>query len=775
MNKTQIMRKNFRFFSLLCVTFSLLLLSCGKEFGGHYDVPDWLKGSAWEVLESEENYSTFLRGIELSGFRPMVEGKSIITVMAPNDEAFKTYLSTKGYSSIDDMSKDELKKLIGFHLLYYSYNKEKMVNFRIAGDRELEEDKVANAGLFYKFRTRSQNAPTTAVDTLGQAITIYHSERFLPVFSNKFFETKQIDAKSNYEYFYPNSTWTGADGFNASNATVTEYQILADNGYIYAIDRVLEPLETIYDELKNNPNYSEFFNLYNGYTTYVLDDELTNNYKDALGVVALYLHTHGGELPPIAQEWPVSSQYAIGALMSESYNIFAPSNEALSEFYSRYWQIGGYTSLADVDREVMRYLLWQFVHEGTVVFPEEIKKGTIKNRFDVPFNFDPNQTSDKKICINGSFYGLSYFPTPPLFASVIGPTFKYKDYVAFLYALMGSRSINSYGSNNTNYVLLVPTNDQMAINDITLEYINPSDLSKGKDLMYFNSDNEHVSVPYSLKEDIANMHTSDRINALDINGTHVYETKIPFEYWYVKDGKITNNAFFNKLITPTTSSNDPFAPLTQIVSDEGDKWTNGRAYAYNSQDGVFMPTAGRLSYNLATNNDDSYPYYEFARLLKMAGLITGQYIEFFSELFAGRFVTFIPTNEVIRQAWTDQKIPGLENCSSPADWDDAEIVKDVAKLKAYMMSYFIASGINVIPNYPYIGSNFRSGDYRLFNGETLEYNDTGSSLTVKLKDSPNAPANVAPYFIDNNGQQVNTYYFPFVYKDGSFHFIDTML
>ena len=774
MNKTQIMRKNFRFFSLLCVTFSLLLLSCGKEFGGHYDVPEWLKGSAWEVLESKENYSTFLRGIELSGFRPMVEGKSIITVMAPNDEAFKTYLSTKGYSSIDDMSKDELKKLIGFHLLYYSYNKEKMVNFRIAGDRELEEDKVANAGLYYKFRTRSQNAPTTAVDTLGQEITIYHLERFLPVFSHKFFETKQIDAKSNYEYFYPNSTWTGADGFNASNASVTEYQILADNGYIYAVDRVLEPLETIYDELKNNPNYSEFFNLYDGYTTYVLDDELTTNYKDALGVTALYTHAHGNTLPPIAQEWPVSNQYAIPQLMRDSYNIFAPSNEALAEFYARYWQIGGYSSLADVDRLVMNRLLLQFVHEGTVVFPEEIKKGTVNNIYDIPFNFDPYQTSDKKICINGSFYGLSYFPTPPLFASVIGPVFKYKDYISFCYILAGS-GMNPYLSTNTNYVVLMPNNDQMAVNDITLEYINPGDPSRGKDLMRLD-EGEMVFVSTSDREDIANVHTSDRIEALNLSGTHVYETKTPFEYWYVKDGKITNSTFFNKMIVPNNSNNDPFVPFHQITSDEGDKWTNGRAYAYDSQDGIFMPTTGSLIYDLATNNDERYPYYEFARLLKMAGLVSGQNIVYFPEGFIGRFVMFIPTNEVIRQAWADGKIPGLENCTNPADWDNAEIVKDVAKLNNYMTSYFISMALNVIPNHPYIGSSFRSGDYRLLNNVgILEYNDTGSSLTVKLKDSPNAPANVAPYFINNLGQQVNTYYFPFVYRNGSFHFIDAML
>ncbi len=75
---------------------------------------------------------------------------------------------------------------------------------------------------------------------------------FLTAFQSK------LDAKSNYEAFYPNSTWTGDNGFNVSNASVKEYGIIANNGYIHAIDRVLEPLETIYTEMKNGTNILHF-------------------------------------------------------------------------------------------------------------------------------------------------------------------------------------------------------------------------------------------------------------------------------------------------------------------------------------------------------------------------------------------------------------------------------------------------------------------------------------------------------------------------------------
>ncbi|MDR2840775.1 MAG: fasciclin domain-containing protein, partial [Paludibacter sp.] len=349
------MKKNSKLFSLLFVV--SILFGCQSAMDEHYKVPEWLKGSAWQVLDGRGDYTIFLKGVEIAGFRPMMEGKSILTVMAPNDAAFREYLSANGFSDISDMSIDQVKKLIGFHLLYYSYNKEKMINFRPEGDQASDESKMINAGMYYKFRSRSQDAPTKVIDSTGVERTIYHLERFLPVFSYQFFQTKRIDAKANYEFFYPNSTWTGGDGFNVSNATVKEYQIIADNGYIYAIDRVLEPLETIYTVLSKNPNYSVFYGLYDAYTAYLYDATLSTNYGKAAGVDSLYLHTHGGDLPPIANEWPTTSYQNVSALARQSFSIFAPSNAALNDFFQRYWQIGGYSSLIDVDRLAMQYLL----------------------------------------------------------------------------------------------------------------------------------------------------------------------------------------------------------------------------------------------------------------------------------------------------------------------------------------------------------------------------------------------------------------------------------
>lgn len=87
----------------------------------HYEKPEWLKGTAWEVLSNEYGgkFSMFLEAAELSGFKPILDGKSVATVMAPDNDAFAAYLEEHGYVSVKDIPTDDLKKLIGYHLIYY--------------------------------------------------------------------------------------------------------------------------------------------------------------------------------------------------------------------------------------------------------------------------------------------------------------------------------------------------------------------------------------------------------------------------------------------------------------------------------------------------------------------------------------------------------------------------------------------------------------------------------------------------------------------------------
>jgi len=220
-----------------------LLTSCETEMDKYYELPSWLKGNSWEVLESKGNFSIFLKGVEKTSYKDLIQGKGQITVMAPTDEAFKAYFAKRKINSLDDLSANELDKLIAYHLVYYSFTKERFENYNPEGvDAESE---TTSPGLFYKFRTKSRDEITTDTDFIdnNRIKKVMHKERFLPVFSYNLFNSKHINAKSNYEYFYPESTWSGDNGFNVSNATVNEYGIVTDNGYVYTLNQVVTHLK----------------------------------------------------------------------------------------------------------------------------------------------------------------------------------------------------------------------------------------------------------------------------------------------------------------------------------------------------------------------------------------------------------------------------------------------------------------------------------------------------------------------------------------------------
>ena len=303
---------------------SLMLPSC-SDLDEYFETPDWISGSIYQELQDDGNYGMFLRGVDLAGYQPMVNGKSILTVMAPADDAMRQYIrETYGVETVDEVPADELKKLIGFHILYYSFDKEKLINFRpVEGDGASEEEKNRGAGLYYKFRTRSQD-PLSYKNVQTKDTAIYHFERMMPVFSYRMFSTKGIDAKTNYEYFYPNTEWKDNSGFNVANAGVTEYADIANNGYIYKVDKVLRPVETIYKELQSAGKYTKFITEYDKYGTYTVDEEMTREYGNG---TTIYQRDFTS-LPNIDCEWPVKNYQNMWALSLAAFSVFAPTDKA---------------------------------------------------------------------------------------------------------------------------------------------------------------------------------------------------------------------------------------------------------------------------------------------------------------------------------------------------------------------------------------------------------------------------------------------------------------
>lgn len=739
----------------------LFFLACEDKMDEHYEVPKDVK-NAWEILQERGNYTIFLKGVELAGFEPMVNGKNILTVMAPNDEAFAAYLREKGKNSIEELTEDELVKLIGFHLLYYSYNKEKLINYRPSeGDNATDEDKEWLAGMFYKHRTKSADPKSLERDTSGNYVYVYHQERYLPVFSYKYFQSKQIDAATNYSYFYPESQWTGETGFNVSNASVKEYELPCTNGYVYLVDRVLEPLETIYKKLLLNKEYSTFLELYNQYQYYYKDDDLTNEYGDGYD---LYLHYHSSPLPNIACEWSMSDYTNVLNLSYTSYSIFAPSNAALNDIFTNFWSKGGYTSLQNVNRVAMQSLLYNCVYTGPVVFPEEIKNGKIENNYGIPIKFDPESVpqANRLMCCNGALYAMSDISYPAMFTAVTGPAYQYKIYTSWLLMIQGANMLAPLVSDNASFTMLIPSNEQL----------ENADIIQQDDQLMTSAGGDLSAMPSAERVEYINAHLSTEKKELAKSGLQVIHTNTAYSYWYLKDNQIMSSTTLNSVIEQDQNYNRLFSRFTE-VTNSGKPWSNGKVYAYDAA-AAFSPLSiyeNKIQQQLVVTNNTSKAYGEFANLLKVAGLKNTEkgLLTFLPK--AERCLIFIPTNESIRQAVADHRIPGLGT--------DGTTLEDSTRLANYLMSYFVPTSSNGISDYVYPGWG-QDGTYSTLASDVLQVDHTGEAH-IRLRIIDGGAAGLKVQRITNEGEeaevQVDMQYdgFPFTYTDGGVQFLKDVL
>lgn len=753
----------------------LMMTSCIDDLttDPHYAIPSTLKGSAYETLQQAGNYGTFLKGVDLAGYKPIVDGKSDLTVLAPDDAAFERYLKEQGYNSIDEMyAADplEVKKLIGFHLVYYSYDWNRFVNFRPGeGDGATPEELRVNAGCYYKFRTKSSDAISREWDPAQKdSVSVWHFDRFIPVFSGRLFETKGIDPKYNYEYFFPTTSWTGdyvpagkQGGFNIADASVlNDGDVITDNGYLYYVDRVIRPLETIYTELKNNPDYSDYFELYEGYREYTKDAQLTTDFG---GGTDLYLH--GSSLLPIAYEWPTNTYRQADVNGREGYNIFAPSNAAVHNFFTSYWtKESGYTNLYDLDPLILRYFIYQsFGDEHSIAFPEEIKNRTVLTQFGTPINIDPDHVTWRQMCCNGVLYGMDAMEAPAIFTSVIGSAFRDVRYLPFLYALDGSDLVLSLASQKAHFVALIPDTTQFKGSEMKLENI-----TGGRELQVWSDEaGAYTALSGSAMRSLVNMHVSTAVDELKTEGLQVVETNTAFNYWYVVDGKITTSALFNRQLNPTWTGDIyfSFSPLERDAThSDGGQWDNGRAYTYASPQLFAEAEGDPLRRTLAVCNDRSYPYYLFSQLLVKAGLVTDQLLTVATA--DARFIAFVPTNEAIRQHILD--IPGCNSLTVSDDYVLGGTISSAnkAKLASYLRSCFILSDLSPFSVYPYPGSGL-SGTFDTSGTNKLVLTDDGTTLTVGFAGSDAVPATLY--------DTERFHSLPFAYGDGCFLLLNDIL
>ncbi len=453
---------------LSMLLFLMLMVACDDlNEDPHYTDDGGLEDPIYSVLNEKGDYSLYLQCVDKAGYKNVLNSSGYYTVFAPSDSAFESWLSENGYSSVDDISDDEAKKIIQYSIVFNSFS-EATIDDAFVSDGETDENEAfRRKTLFYK----GVFIDTVDVDDLGviKVVDINYvvdednigttpeldeddnNYKWIPVFTSNYLSENSV-SESDYLNFFPNSTFTG---FNVAGAGVNESDILCENGYVHIVNKVIEPLRNLLDIIESKENYSTFANILEKYlVSYdIAPDDFIDNYNDYNNTTGnVYCKSYPNlTFGPNTETIESSSSY--GDDQITTLTAFVPDNDAVQTFFDEKF-LKWYDSLDDMSSDLIADFINSHLFTAGV-WPSKFESWETK--------FTSADIEESEMASNGLFYGTNRVQESDYFFTVWGEINLNPDYSLFKQACE---------DNNFNYTLMSSTKWTvfMVDNDAMQEY-----------------------------------------------------------------------------------------------------------------------------------------------------------------------------------------------------------------------------------------------------------------------------------------------------------------
>ncbi|HEY4148531.1 MAG TPA: fasciclin domain-containing protein, partial [Chitinophagaceae bacterium] len=403
----------------LLIVLSAVLVNCRKKaFDEYYGRPDNLPPPIYQQLGARGNFKNLLAVIDKSGYKSILSGSGSFTMFAPNDAAFQKFFTDKGISSTAQIDSATCQSIVTFSLMYNAFLKARMGDYQANTGWVVNQAfrrRTANYRSFYKDTSYTGTAYTAIASNRNNSFIFGdNNNKYTTYFIDNYFSTHGLTA-TDYNYFYPTSTYSG---FNVANATVVNKDIVAENGYIDEIDRVVLPQLSIDQYLASNPQYSEFKKLFDKYmVSFLLNNDVSNNYQLLFGKTA---NVYVKEFYPTLAYSPNNENYlklTDNDGQTNGYTMFVPRNDVLDAYINSVL-LENYPSLDVIPTQIIVDFLNAHMWQASV-WPS--KFGVYNNTQGEPAKFDPNaDIIDKQVLSNGFFYGTSKVQQANVFSTVYG-------------------------------------------------------------------------------------------------------------------------------------------------------------------------------------------------------------------------------------------------------------------------------------------------------------------------------------------------------------------
>ena len=417
----------------LLVLAAFVFNSCKKNFDDYYARPATLAAPIYQQLAEKGKFSTFLSLIDKAGYKETLSAAGYWTIFAPTDSAFTAdaefanFIKERGFTTISAVDSTTAQMLVQYMLVYNAFEKSRIDDYQSSlgwvPDLAYKRRTAYYSGFYND--TDYLNKPYKAIAsnrnnngaTLGYFVFADNNNKYIPYFTDAFLASKGLSS-ADYTYFYPGSTYSG---FNVAGAKVTVKDIAAENGVIHIIDKVVTPLNSIDQYLRNKPQYSLFRSIMEKFMVLFIKNADATKRNQVLNGgaedVSVKVYSNLLAFSPNNENY---FKLQDNDAQKDGWTLFVPNNDSLNKYINTV-VLQQYPSVNSLPLSIIADLLNAHMWQSSV-WP---------SKFSSTYNFlgEPvkmNSTTDiaeKKILSNGIFYGTKKVNEPNVFATVYGKAY----------------------------------------------------------------------------------------------------------------------------------------------------------------------------------------------------------------------------------------------------------------------------------------------------------------------------------------------------------------
>jgi uncharacterized surface protein with fasciclin (FAS1) repeats len=337
--------------------------------------------------------------------------------------------------------------------------------------------------------------------TASQYKKVYtRSRKYVPIFFDAFFDIYRLSPQ-DYRFYFDRDYEPG--NIYYAGGRVTQSEIFAENGYIYVIDRVVEPMlnarELLERELPGE-SYKVFLDLIYQFPRFSTNLEETYDQpaaREGLTFDTLY-DLSFPRLPFDIHEELTGPNINVSNYTYLYHNgVYVPTDDAFQLFLDEVVTASsGYPhwpDFASVPLDIKQIIVRSHF-TANPVYQTDIREGFRDGDGNI-IHLDESDIRRKEFGSNCTFLGLDKTVVPRAFSSVTGPVYLRPGYSVFMYAMQYSRVLDAITREGADYSFFpIPDGVMMADSSLMMDWID-KELNRYRFRAFSRSSESFVSQP----------------------------------------------------------------------------------------------------------------------------------------------------------------------------------------------------------------------------------------------------------------------------------------